>query len=680
MSGAVSGQVVQAGSIGAVHFHGPRVEPVIPHQLPPAPKLFAGRGRELAQLDAWLDVDEALVAVVSGPGGVGKTSLALRWLHGARSRFPDGQLYVDLGADSADGPVTPAEVLEWFLLALGVPSADIPLGLARRQSAFRTLTADGAVALLLDGAVSAAQVRPLLPASSRSAVVVTSRWRLSGLAADGARFVDVGSFDENASVELLTRALGERVASELGAARELARLCGGLPIALSVVGARLSTRPKRSLSMEVGTLRAGRLTALKLDEELSVEAVFDLSYSELPAHHARVYRRCGLHPGVSFGLGAVAAAAGEPEDEVRAVVEQLVEKNLLTEVGDERFRFHDLLRLHARRQTEGDPATESEAVVRRMVEWYLDRAVAADRTAMPARPRVGPRYDEVEEAFPDRSVALDWLELERGNLVAAIKAAERHGWTELVWQLAEAMWSLFVYRHHYEDWVHTHESAVEAAHRSAFPLAESRMRVQLGFAFIGVGRNEDAAGQLTEALRLARELDDLGGQATATLHLGRVLRSTGDVEGALTRFREALALETALGRRRGEALAHRRVGEALNDLGRHEEAVAEFAAAEAIMAELGQGPELARVRTMLAGPLLALGREDEATGLLRAALPVMTEVGSSDYVADVLLLLADVAARRGERAAEQDHIRAAADAYTRAGEPVPDRVRSRLAE
>ncbi|ONI90762.1 hypothetical protein ALI22I_11225 [Saccharothrix sp. ALI-22-I] len=652
----------------------------MPYQLPPAPKLFTSRNRELADLDGWLAANEALVAVISGPGGVGKTSLALRWLHDSRSRFPDGQLYVDLGAGGPEGPITPEEVLEWFLLALGVPVEDIPVGLARRQAAFRTLTADRAVAVLLDGAVSAAQVRPLLPTSPRSAVVVTSRWRLSGLAVDGARFVEVGSFDENASLELLTRALGSRVTSEPAAAQELARLCGGLPIALSVVGARLSTRPRRSLSKEVGSLRAGRLTALTLDEEVSVEAVFDLSYLELPSHHARVYRRCGLHPGVSFGVGAAAAAAGAPEPEVRPVLEQLVEKNLLTEIGDERFRFHDLLRLHARSLAEGDPAADSDVVVRRIVEWYLDQAVAADRTALPSRPRIGPRYGEVDAAFANRAVALDWLELERGNLVAAVRAADHHGWVELVWQLCEAMWSLFLYRHHYEDWVYTHELAVTAARRSNGPAAEARMRVQLGFAFIGTSRYDEATTQLAEALRLARETGDLGGQATATLHLGRVFRSRGDVEGALSYFREALTLETALGRSRGEALAHRRVGEALNDLDHHEEAVAEFAAAEAIMEGLGLVLELARVRTMLAAPLLALGRIDEATRLLHLALPVMAEVGSTDYVADVLLTLADVAARRGDQAQEQDHIRAAAGAYTRVGEPVPDRVRQRLVE
>jgi tetratricopeptide (TPR) repeat protein len=680
MSGTVSGQVVQAGSIDQVHFHGPRVEPVIPHQLPPAPKLFAGRGRELAQLDDWLDVDEALVAVVSGSGGVGKTSLALRWLHGASSRFPDGQLYVDLGIDSVDGPVTPTEVLEWFLLALGVPSADIPLGLARRQAAFRTLTAERAVALLLDGAVSAAQVRPLLPASSRSAVVVTSRWRLSGLAADGARFVDVGSFDENASVELLTRALGERVASELGAARELARLCGGLPIALSVVGARLSTRPKRSLSMEVGTLRAGRLTALKLDEELSVEAVFDLSYSELPTHHARVYRRCGLHPGVSFGVGAAAAAAGEPEEEVRAVVEQLVEKNLLTEVGDERFRFHDLLRLHARRQTEGDPATENEAVVRRVVEWYLDRAVTADLAVVPDRPRLGPRYASAVAAFDHAAPALDWLETERANLVQSIREAADRGWHALTWQTAEAMFGFFLHRHHIADWIAVSEAGAEAARLDHHAVAQSRLRMQLAIGYLNAGRQEDASREVSTALELAEREGDRASVATALRQLGRISRKQGDPESALEYFRRALGIESALGRRRGEALAHRRIGEALTDLGRHEDAVAELTTSASIMAELNQVLDLARVRTVLAVPTLALDRVDEAARLLGEALPVMAETKSPGYVADVLLLLADVAARRGERAAEQDHIRAAADVYTRAGEPVPDRVRSRLAE
>ncbi|OKI37612.1 hypothetical protein A6A25_18780 [Saccharothrix sp. CB00851] len=680
MSGMVYGSVVQAGSVGEVHFHDRRREPLIPYQLPPAPRLFTSRARELAALDGWLVENEGhpLVVVVSGPGGVGKTSLALRWLHDTRSAFPDGQLYVDLAARTGDEPMTPEEVLESFLLALGMPTVEIPWGLPRRQAAFRSMTADRSISVLLDNAVSAAQVRPLLPTSARSAVVVTSRWRLSGLAVDGARFVEVESFDEESSVELLERAVGTRVASEPDAARELAHLCAGLPIALSVIGARLSTHPQRSLSKEVGSLRAERLGTLTLDDGVSVEAVFDVSYLELPPGHARAYRLCALHPGTSFGVEAAAAAVGQPPEDVEPVLSDLVEKNLLSEVADERFRYHDLLRLHARRHAEWDSAAEGDAAVRRIVEWYLERSVAADLAVVPDRPRVGPRYESADTVFDHVTAALDWLEEERANLVMAIREAAEREWHALAWQVAETMFGFFLHRHHFADWIAAFEAGAEAARLDRHAVAESRLRMQLAIGYLNVGRQTDASRAASRALELAHQAEDFASIATALRQLGRICRQQGESENALTYFRRSLEFESALGRRRGEALAHRRIGEALTDLARHEEAMAAFATAAAIMSELGQVLELARVRTVAAIPALALDRVDDAADLLDSALPVMAETKSPDYIADVLLLLADVALRRDDRQREQAHLKAAEAAYTRAGQPVPERVRSRL--
>ncbi|QTR03924.1 hypothetical protein J7S33_02535, partial [Saccharothrix algeriensis] len=653
-------------------------EPVVPRQLPPAPRLFTSRRRELAHLNRLLDDEGALVAVVSGPAGVGKTSLALRWLHDARARFPDGQLYVDLGAHSPGGPATPEEVLEWFLVALGVRASGIPLGLERRQALFRTLTADRSLSLLLDDAVSAAQVRPLLPTAARSAVVVTSRWRLSGLAVDGARFVEVESFDVEASLELLERAVGQRVASEPDAARELARLCGGLPIALCVVGARLSTHPRRTLSKEVGSLRSERLGSLAVQGGLSVEAVLDKSYVDLPARHARVYRLCAVHPGGSFGLEAAAAAAGEPPPEVEPVLDELVEKNLLTEVGDERFRFHDLLRLHARRQADWHSAAESDAALRRVVEWYLHRAVGADLAVVPDRPRVGPLFRGARPAFPRAAEALDWLVAERGNLVTAIGEAAERGWHDLAWQLTEAMWGFFLHRRHLADWVLAHEIGVGSAHACGHVVAQARLRLQLAVGYVGLGREADASEQVELALRLGETAGDRGSVATAVSQLGRIARGRRDPAAALAHFRRALEIESDLGRRRGVALAHRRIGEALTDLRRHEEAIVELATAEAVLVELGQVVEAARARGLLALPKLALGRVDEAARLLEAALPALAGTGSPHYLADVLVPLADVAESRGDPAGAQERLRAAAAAYTAVGEPVPERIAARL--
>jgi tetratricopeptide (TPR) repeat protein len=680
LSGAAHGPVVQAATVRDVHFHGPRERAVIPFQLPPASGLFAGRYDELAELDHWRADDHPLLVVISGPGGVGKTSLALRWLHDTREHFPDGQLYVDLDAHGSTGPATPDEVLEWFLLALGVDAARMPLGLARRQALFRSMTAGRAFAVLLDNAASAAQVRPLLAAGT---VVVTSRWRLSGLAMDGARFVEVDPMDVPASVAVLERAVGgRRLTAEPAAARELATLCGGLPIALSVVGARLSTHPRRSLAKEVGALRVAddRLSTLALADTASVEAVLDLSYVELPFRQARVYRLCALHPGATFGIEVAAAAVDEPVPDVEDALDDLVEKNLVTEVSDDRFRFHDLLRLHARRQAESDTKLEREAAVHRMIDWYLDRAVAADLVVLPLRPRVGPRYAvDQPSPFADRAEALAWLEDERGNLVNAVRAAAERNWHAHVWQLCEAMWGLFLFRHHYPDWMETHVLGVAAARQLGDRTAEARIRIQLGFAYAAVGRSYDAIGEFTGALRTAEAIGDDGSRATALRQLAKIARARGDLDTALAHLRHSLGLERSLGRQRGEGLAHRRIGELLTEAGRYDEAVAEFEQGEAILSALDDALGVARLRMFLAEAHLKADRVAQAQSLLDDALTVMTDASSPSYLADVHVLLAEVAQRQGDPARARAHCVAAQEAYAGTGEPVPARITTMLA-
>lgn len=180
---AITGTIVQAGAVqGGLHVHAATVEMPVPRQLLPAPRWFADRSPEFRELNRLLDDGGHRTGVVCGPAGVGKTALALRWMHDVADRFPDGQLYADLGAFNPDGPVSPREVLGRFLRALGVPGQAVPVRLdeeaelAEQAALYRTMTAKRSVAVLLDNAESVAQVRPLLPASDTSVAVVTSRW------------------------------------------------------------------------------------------------------------------------------------------------------------------------------------------------------------------------------------------------------------------------------------------------------------------------------------------------------------------------------------------------------------------------------------------------------------------------------------------------------------------------
>jgi tetratricopeptide (TPR) repeat protein len=687
LSGSLQGHVVQAGSVGQIHFHDGSGYPV-PSQLPPPPGFFTSRDRELAELERWFGEDsgQPLLAVISGPGGVGKTTLALRWLHDVRHHFTDGQLYVNLGAFSANRPATPEEVLEWFLLALGLPADRVPPGLPQREALYRSFTADRAIAVLLDDALSVAQVRPLLPASQRCVVVVTSRWRLAGLRTGGARFIAADPMDIPDSVTLLNRLIGDdRPAREHRQVEELARLCGGMPLALSVLGARLGAHPNRPLAREVGDLsRQDRLASLSRESESSVEAVFDTSYRELPTWERQVYRWGALHPGDSLAVDVLAAATGRSADETERALDALVERNLLTEVGDRRFRYHDLLLVHARQQAAQEDDLEArDAAVRRMIEWYLDVAVVADLVLRPTRRRVGPRFDSGWRrpvTFSSHHQALGWLAVERGNILSAVRAAADHGWDNLSWEFCEALWGFFLHARHYDDWLELHRIGIPAAHRRGQRVAEARLRIQLGSALFSLHRRPEARQEHHRALELAEQERDELTVAAAVSELASVARGDGDLDGALEYLRRAKGIRETLGTPRSVALSRRLIGDVLMDLGRFEDAVVELAAAATAMDRLGDVAQRARALTSLGWAYTRWGRPADAAEPLTTALGLAEQVGSRYYRADVLAVLGDVAIRSGRPAEAEMYLTEALETYRSSGDPKADAVAARLAD
>ena len=634
----------------------------------------------------WRDEDaaESLLVVLTGQAGVGKTSLALRWLHEVREEFPDGQLFVDLGAATASGPLGPGEVLEWFLTSLGVEARKVPVEQERREALFRTLTSARRLAVVLDNAVSAAQVRPLCPGGRQSITVVTSRLRLSGLVVDGARWLDVRSLDAHDSVELLRATLGgERVVAELDAANELADLCGGLPLALSVVGARLSTRPRRTLQHEVADLRVTRrrLPALSLDG-VSVEAVLTASYDGLTAPARTLYRAGSVHPGREFGVEVMAAAVDWPVGRTEEVLEVLVAANLLAEVDDGRFAYHDLLRLHA--QLCGDAEDlpgERAARLHRMISWYLDRSVCADLVIHLLRQRVGPRYAIVsrECVFADAEDALGWLEAERVNIRQALRAAWDAGWHDLVWQLCESQWGFFLHTRHYGDWVEMHRLGIDSTQRCGNRQAEARLRSQLGFAYAKLNRYEEAAEQSQRVLDLAVGDGDHQAQASALSALGRAARGMGETAAALEYFRQSLEIQRQLQRWRGVALCQRRIGDLLSLQGRHDDAIAELRAAAATMNELGDTTQHARALMFLGMAQARAGRSDEAHPPLTAALALMRDLGSTYYQAEITACLAAIAEESDDRESARCYYDQASRLYAAVEDLRADVMRSRLA-
>ncbi|MGW0579093.1 AfsR/SARP family transcriptional regulator, partial [Streptomyces sp. NPDC002920] len=424
---------------------------VRPAQLPADLATFAGRRAELARVVALsaADAPGMRIAVVSGMGGIGKTTLAVRWAHRIAHRFPDGQLYVNLrGFDPGGTATDPGEALRGFLEGLGVPPQRMPAGTDAQTGLYRSLLARRRVLILLDNARSAEQVRPLLPGSPGCMVVVTSRDRLLGLVtAEAAHPVALDRLPPAEARESLVRRLGaERVSAEPAAVEEIVARCAGLPLALAVVATRAATHPGFPLAAIAADLREARdsLDAFAdSDPAGDVRAVLSCSYRALSPPAARLLRLLSLHPGPDVTVPAAAAVADGTPAAARRLLTELTGAHLLTEHAPGRFSCHDLLRTYAMElAAEHDGTAGREAAVRRTLDHYLHTAHTAARLYSPwfmasslseAAPGARP------ESFADDGQALRWYTAERRVLHALAASARERGHDGHVWRLAWAL-------------------------------------------------------------------------------------------------------------------------------------------------------------------------------------------------------------------------------------------------
>jgi DNA-binding SARP family transcriptional activator len=361
-----------------------------PAQLPPDLPLFTGRAVELAALDDLVaGVLEGkktgpLVVAMDGMGGAGKSTLAVRFAHQVSTRFPDGRLYLDLRGDQ-DEPVAVGEALRSLLYALGVDATNAPDTLDAQIGMYRSLTADKRILVLLDNARDPGQVRPLLPNSPASTTLVTSRRSLLGLAAfDGAHLMHVELPDLAAARELLSRRLAGLPNRPVGnTADEIIGLCGRLPLALAIVGARLAVRPHLSPETVVAELRDGAhcLSALSVGAgDNDPRTAFSWSYRQLSAGAARLFRFLSVGFPSGVRVTACASLAGQDVSRTRRGLVELTDAALVTEHDDGRFTSHVLVRAYADELFQAiEPAEERRAARRRLLEFHLHSGYRAHR-------------------------------------------------------------------------------------------------------------------------------------------------------------------------------------------------------------------------------------------------------------------------------------------------------------
>ena len=482
------------------------------------------------------------IAVVAGSGGLGKTSLAVHAAHRVRRRFPDGQLYVDLlGATAA--PLLPGDVLARFLRDLGVDGRDIPVDEDERAARYRTTLARRRMLVVLDNARDAAQVRPLLPGSASSAVLVTTRSRMPDLAST--KLVDLNVLDDDEALKLFVKVVGEeRAAAEPEATAELLDACAGLPLAIRICAARLVTRSGWTIRA-----MAGRLTDehRRLDEmragDLAVRASFEVSFTSLPPSTdkqgidpALAFRLLGLWQGPSISAAAAAALFGVPEYSAEDALEVLVDTHLLESVTTDRYRFHDLLRVYAAERAADDLlAAERDAAVTRLLTWYMRTADAAATAVSPHRyniPLDPAGTDLPPLAFAGADEALAWYDSERANLVAATRQAAASGLHDIAWRLPAPLFIIFNSRGNWADCIATHRIALDSARQAGNRQGEAWVLNNLGDA-LGVTRDPEGIGYLERSLAIRREIGDRMGEAQAANNLADAYQRLGRTDEAV---------------------------------------------------------------------------------------------------------------------------------------------------
>ncbi|MEV8436863.1 helix-turn-helix domain-containing protein [Actinosynnema sp. NPDC051121] len=606
------------------------VSPVTPSALPPDVADLTGREGELAELTAVAEATRTTsLVVVHGPPGAGKTALAVRAAYRLASRFADGCFFFNLrGMDVR--PVHPSEVVHRMLSALGVPEKEIPAGEAERSDLYRARLRERSTLLVLDNASDEAQVRPLLATGSGSLVVVTSRLVLGGLEASRRLGLDV--LDPGESFELLGAIAGRaRVGAEPVATARVAKLCGHLPLALRIAGNRLASRPKWTIGHLAGQLvdERRRLSALTAGD-LQVRTAFEMSYRQLGAKAAVLFRRLSLVPGADFGPDLAAVLTDTDRFAAEDTLEELVDMSLLdTAEVPGRYVFHDLIRVFAgERLADEEPAPVVGQARRRMVGWLLDTAVAAAGFFGPdARTTPAGALSSQEDADA-------WLTAEAGNWLGALRWAGANGLHAEVVRLATAMHWYSDQRGRAETWVEVFTAGVAAARALGSVRDEA---VQLNFLTwtlsVLMRRYAEALALYDEAWRASVAAGDVTEQGWAVHYRSVSELRSGRLEEAQVSARRAQELFRRAGYPLGEQISLSCLALVLDGLARYEDAVQ---VQRELLANVRSGKlELAPVMatemsaTLLVRTADTLGRlarwpevlaaADEALELLRAA-------------------------------------------------------------
>ncbi|RLV09825.1 hypothetical protein CTZ27_00715 [Streptomyces griseocarneus] len=653
---------------GVAHRQGGTLLPPVPDQLPGSRRRPVGQDELIRSLVEAVCEEQGAgnlaLVIISGMAGVGKSTVAHHLARRLRERFPDGVLYAGLNG-FADGDVRPAEpdeVLDGFLAAL--PPYTTVTGPESKSNALRSALAHRSVLIVLDDALNAQQVLPLLPGDGTCAVIVTSRNDLLRLQSERkVLFRKMEPLQEADALEVLQEKVSaEDRAKHARAFSELVRLCGRLPLALTVVARLLEggARPLRTLPALVQEMEQERakLDTLHLPEhELSVRAALNCSVRVLGEEARLLLWQLAVHPGPSASWEAVmdlGRAVGEGARTDRALVD-LVAANLVELQGD-RYGLHDLVRAFARQHVQpgldGETADIERVTVRQVLEHQLHNVRACDRVldherTLPIGEPIGVTVTDPVE--PGQAMAFldeEYAAVQRGIRLAIGQGIERYKWL-LSMALVTYQWR----RHLLDDALRNLRYAADAAESAAAPVDCAMVHRMLAGTRWRRGEYGAAVGHLRRAVRLSEEEHSEEGRLSLarSLHrLGITLRKQGDRRGAEEALSQALELCREVSDPVGEAAALNALGALHHDRGDHEQALRLCADALGVVEHTEERSGLADVLFTLAKVHLARFERDEAVSLYRQACEIYREQENWPNEDKARLLFADVLVSAGK--------------------------------
>jgi tetratricopeptide (TPR) repeat protein len=611
----------------------------MPGLLPRDVPAFTGREQELARIMELPRSGSVAVAAVNGLAGIGKTTLVVHAAHlllaacdDGEPLFPDGHLYADLrGCDmTGQSPAKAEEVLTAFLDRLGVGSDEMPPREEDKSARFRELLASRRVLLVLDNADSAAQVRPLLPGTGASLVLITSRSVLMGLDENDGIHLDVFSPSEAAA---LLRGLAgpQRAAAEPAALAQVVASCGGLPLALWIAGQLLKGHQHWSIGQLAEKLadEQDRLNVLKV-EDLQVRAAFEVSYRQLKDLDARMFRLLGLYPGPHFDKDIAHRLAGFRNlKDTEEALDNLSIAHLITAESAGRFRLHDLLRLFAREAcAASDDDAYRMAAGDRVTSYFMNVAEYLYKCLDPRqRPLAEDDAAQAGGVLPTQRSALAQFEAERANLIAVVRFAADQGWDEIVGRLSEYMGGALTMLRRLDDLLAVRKAALAAAESAGDKATCARALGNLGNAYAELRRFDEAIDCFEKDRKISCELGDREGEGLALGNLGVVHGELSRFKKAIACYEQAQAISREIGDRYSEGQALGNLGNAHQKLRQFDQAISHYQDALQISWETKDRRAEGQIRNNLGIIYLKLHRLEEAIDCFEEDLAICRQFG-----------------------------------------------------